>query len=70
MFTKVLPEGDNYGPRRGRLERFFATVQSQCEGKARAGHILTLDQLNRAILRWAPAGILFPIQELSRRKES
>jgi hypothetical protein len=61
------PEG---GLRGGRLERFFATVQSQFEGEARAGPILTLDQLNRAILRWALAGILFPIQEPSRRKES
>ena len=52
------------------VERFFATVQSQFKGEARAGHILTLDQLNRAILRWALAVIMFPIQEPSRRKES
>jgi transposase InsO family protein len=36
----------------GLIERFFQTVQSQFEAEARAGDILTLEQLNRAFSAW------------------
>jgi putative transposase len=36
----------------GLIERFFGTIQSQFEAEVRAGDILTLDQLNRALAAW------------------
>ena len=36
----------------GLIERFFQTAQSQFEAEARAGSILTLEQLNRAFSAW------------------
>ncbi|MDI9445164.1 MAG: Mu transposase C-terminal domain-containing protein [Thermoguttaceae bacterium] len=36
----------------GLIEQFFRTVKSQFESEVRAGDILTLDQLNRALAAW------------------
>jgi transposase InsO family protein len=36
----------------GLIERLFLTTQQQFESEVRAGHILTLDQLNRAFTAW------------------
>jgi len=36
----------------GLIERFFRTAQGQLESEVRAGDILTLDQLNRALAAW------------------
>lgn len=36
----------------GLIERFFETVQSQFEAEVRAGAILTLEELNRALSAW------------------
>jgi hypothetical protein len=36
----------------GLIERFFGTTQSQFEAEVRAGDILTLDRLNRALAAW------------------
>jgi transposase InsO family protein len=36
----------------GLIERFFRTVQSQFEAEVRAGEILTLEHLNRALAAW------------------
>jgi len=39
-------------PGGGIIERFFETAQSQFEAEVRAGDILTLEQLNRALSAW------------------
>ena len=36
----------------GVIERFFRTTQERFEAEVRAGHILTLDQLNRSFSAW------------------
>lgn len=44
------PPGD--APPGGLIERFFQTAQDQFEAEVRAGDLLTLDQLNRALSAW------------------
>lgn len=39
-------------PGGGIIERFFKTAQGQLEAEVRAGDMLTLDQLNRALAAW------------------
>lgn len=36
----------------GLIERFFQTAQNQFEAEVRAGHLVTLDELNRALSAW------------------
>jgi len=36
----------------GLVEKFFQTTQGRLEAEVRAGHILTLDELNRALSAW------------------
>ena len=39
-------------PAGGLIERFFQTCQMQLEAEVRAGHMLTLDDLNRVLAAW------------------
>ncbi len=49
---KLLHRPPRDPPAGGLIERFFLTAQSQFEAEVRAGHILTLEQLNRAFSAW------------------
>ena len=46
----LRPPGDP--PAGGLIERLFLTTQGQFESEVRAGHILSLDELNRAYIAW------------------
>ena len=49
---RLLHRGVGDPPPGGLIERFFETAQSQLESEVRAGEILTLDRLNRALAAW------------------
>jgi putative transposase len=49
---RLIHRGVGDPPPGGLIERFFGTVQSQLESEVRAGEILTLEQLNRALAAW------------------
>jgi len=52
----------------GLIERFFQTAQGQFEAEVRAGELLTLAQLNRALSAWLSVG--YHKQEHSQTKQS
>ncbi len=49
---RLLHRGVGDPPPGGLIERFFETAQGQLEREVRAGDILTLDRLNRALAAW------------------
>ena len=49
---RLIHRGVGDPPPGGLIERFFETAQSQLESEVRAGEILTLDRLNRALAAW------------------
>ena len=49
---RLIHRGVGDPPPGGLIERFFGTAQSQLESEVRAGEILTLDRLNRALAAW------------------
>jgi transposase InsO family protein len=49
---RLLHRGVGDPPPGGLIERFFGTAQGQFESEVRAGEILTLDRLNRALAAW------------------
>ena len=49
---RLIHRGVGNAPPGGLIERFFETAQGQLEGEVRAGEILTLDRLNRALAAW------------------
>ena len=49
---RLLHRGVGYPPPGGLIERFFGTAQGRLESEVRAGDILTLDRLNRALAAW------------------
>ena len=50
--TRLIHRGVGDPPPGGLIERFFGTAQTQLESEVRAGEILTLDRLNRALAAW------------------
>jgi putative transposase len=49
---RLIHRGVGDAPPGGLIERFFGTAQGQLESEVRAGEILTLDRLNRALAAW------------------
>jgi putative transposase len=49
---RLIHRGVGDPPPGGLIERFFETAQGQLESEVRAGEILTLDRLNRALAAW------------------
>ncbi|MEI6186344.1 MAG: Mu transposase C-terminal domain-containing protein [Dehalococcoidia bacterium] len=49
---RLIHRGVGDPPPGGLIERFFGTTQTQLESEVRAGEILTLDRLNRALAAW------------------
>ena len=49
---RLIHRGVGDAPLGGLIERFFETAQGQFESEVRAGEILTLDRLNRALAAW------------------
>jgi len=49
---RLIHRGVGDPPPGGLIERFFGTAQGQLESEVRAGEILTLDRLNRALAAW------------------
>jgi len=49
---RLLHRGVGDPPPGGLIERFFGTAQGRLESEVRAGDILTLDRLNRALAAW------------------
>jgi putative transposase len=49
---RLIHRGVGDPPPGGLIERFFGTAQSQFEPEVKAGEILTLEQLNRALAAW------------------
>lgn len=49
---RLIHRGVGDPPPGGLIERFFGTAQTQLESEVRAGAILTLDRLNRALAAW------------------
>jgi putative transposase len=49
---RLLHRPPNDPPPGGLIERFFETAQDQFEAEVRAGDIMTLDQINRALSAW------------------
>ncbi len=49
---RLIHRGVGDPPPGGLIERFFGTAQNQLESEVRAGEILTLDRLNRALVAW------------------
>jgi transposase InsO family protein len=49
---RLIHRGVGDPPPGGLIERFFETAQGQLETEVRAGEILTLDRLNRALVAW------------------
>lgn len=50
--VRLIHRGVGDAPPGGLIERFFGTAQGQLESEVRAGEILTLNRLNRALAAW------------------
>ena len=53
---RLIHRGSGDAPPGGLIERLFETVQSQFEAEVRAGHILTLPDLNHGFTAWTVVG--------------